>query len=193
METRSYKEIINDLRSFSSKKNQLSAEDKAQLNKYVDEIDSKSKDSKFAIFLLIIFLIGCTVMWILNGIENDDLKTDNRNKKALIESYEKIIRFDDDSTHSFIYITRDGEPITYQELMDENFELLNKNSSLKHDIKVRDSYLDLIKRQYGINVIEQGNKAWLEGAKVDSALLLLNLYRDKIKYDPQTKVWSVGR
>lgn len=193
METRSYKEIINDLRSFSSENNQLSAEDKTQLNKYVDEIDSKSKDSKFAIFLLIIFLFGCTVMWFLNSIENDDLKTDNRNKKALIESYEKIIRFDDDSTHSFIYITRDGEPITYQELMDENFELLNKNSSLKHDIKVRDRYLELIKKQYGITVIEQDNKVWLEGAKIDSALLLLNLYRDKIKYNPQTKVWSVGR
>ncbi len=200
METRTYKEIINDLRSFSSEKTQLNQDEKDQLNNYVDELESKSKDSKFAIILLFLFLAGCIVMWILSSIENDDLTNDNQYKKSLIESYEKIIRFEDDSTHSFTYKTRDGSPITYQELMDENYELLDKNlelrtrnSDLSYEIEQKDLYFDLIKRKYGINIVRENGMVWAEGAKVDSALMLLNLYRDKIKYDPQKKVWSVVR
>ena len=196
MKTRAYKEIINDLRSFSSEKTELNPEEKEQLNKYADELDSISKDSKFSVILLFIFLVGFMFMWILNSIENDDLTYDNQHKKSLIESYEKIIRFEDDSTHSFTYRTRDGLPLTYQDLMDENYELLNENSEmskqkliLEHENEKSKNYLDLIKRQYGIYVVERDNKVWVEGAKVDSALMLLNVYRDKLKYDPEKKEW----
>ena len=198
MKTRTYKEIINDLRSFSSEKTELNPEEKEQLNKYADELDSISKDSKFSVILLFIFLVGSLFMWILNSIENDDLTYDNQHKKSLIESYEKIIRFEDDSTHSFTYRTRDGLPLTYQDLMDENYELLNENSEmskqkliLEHENEKNKNYLDLIKRQYGIYVVERNNKVWVEGAKVDSALMLLNVYRDKLKYDPEKKEWWV--
>ena len=198
MKTRAYKEIINDLRSFSSEKTELNPEEKEQLNKYADELDSISKDSKFSVILLFIFLVGFMFMWILNSIENDDLTYDNQHKKSLIESYEKIIRFEDDSTHSFTYRTRDGLPLTYQDLMDENYELLNENSEmskqkliLEHENEKSKNYLDLIKRQYGIYVVERDNKVWVEGAKVDSALMLLNVYRDKLKYDPEKKEWWV--
>ena len=139
-------------------------------------------------------------MWILSSIEIDDLTHDNQYKKSLIESYEKIIRFEDDSIHSFTYKTRDGRPITYQELMDENYELLDENSVLRtrnsdfnYEIEQKDFYFDLIKRKYGISIVKENGMVWAEGAKVDSALMLLNLYRDKIKYDPQKKVWSVVR
>lgn len=198
MKTRAYKEIINDLRSFSSEKTELNPEEKEQLNKYADELDSISKDSKFSVILLFIFLVGSMFMWILNSIENDDLTYDNQHKKSLIESYEKIIRFEDDSTHSFTYRTRDGLPLTYQDLMDENYELLNENSEmskqkliLEHENEKNKNYLDLIKRQYGIYVVERNNKVWVEGAKVDSALMLLNVYRDKLKYDLEKKEWWV--
>lgn len=198
MKTRTYKEIINDLRSFSSEKTELNPEEKEQLNKYADELDSISKDSKFSVILLFIFLVGSMFMWILNSIENDDLTYDNQHKKSLIESYEKIIRFEDDSTHSFTYRTRDGLPLTYQDLMDENYELLNENSEmskqkliLEHENEKNKNYLDLIKRQYGIYVVERNNKVWVEGAKVDSALMLLNVYRDKLKYDLEKKEWWV--
>ncbi|MBO4840189.1 MAG: hypothetical protein J5524_03715 [Bacteroidaceae bacterium] len=193
METRTYKEIIKDIRSFSSENTQLSEEKKAQLNKCADELESKTKDNRFIVLIIFILLIGSTVMWFLSSIENDDLKYDLQYKKSLIESYEKIIRFENDSTHSFTYRTKDGIPITYQELMDENYELLNKNSSLEYQLKMRDIYLDVIRDNYGIRIKERNNQIWAEGEKVDSALLLLNLYRDKIKYDPQTKTWSVTR
>lgn len=193
MGTRTYKEIINDLRSFSSDNLQLSQEDKTRINCYSDELEIKTKNSKFTIVLLVVFLIGNTVMWILSDIENDDLRYDNQYKKSLIESYEKIIRFENDSTHSFTYKTRDGIPITYQELMDENYELLNQNSTLEYELEIKNSYLDLIKKQYGVKIIEKGDRIWAEGTKVDSALMLLNVYRDRIKYDPQRKMWSVSR
>lgn len=193
METRTYKEIINEIRDFSSENAQLSDVSKAQLNKCADEIEKKTKDTKFLFFLLLILFFGCSIMWFLLSMENDDLKLDNRNKKSLIESYEKIIRFENDSTRSFTYQTREGNPITYQELMDENLELLNRNSRLEYEIKTKDIYLDVVKKNYGIKVKERNNRIWVESEKVDSALLLLPVYRDKIKYDPQTKNWSVTR
>ena len=193
METRVYKEIINDIRGFSSENKQLSEDEKALLNKCADELESKSKYSKFIILILFILFMGCLVVLFLSSIENDNLKTDLSNKKNLIESYEKIIRFENDSTHSFTYRTKNGNAITYQELIDENFDLLKKNSNLEYEVKKRDLFLDLIKDNYGIRVKESNNQIWAEGEKVDSALLLLDLYRDKVKYDSQTKTWSVSR
>ena len=193
MKIRSYKKIINDIRVFSSENTQLSEENKAQLNKCADDLESITIDRCFINIILFIFLIGSSVMWLLSSIENEDLKVDIQNKKNRIESYEKIIRFEDDSTHSFTYQTRGGKPITYQELMDETYDLLNRNSKLEYEVKKRGIYLELIKDSYGIKLKEQNNHIWVEGEKVDSALLLLNLYRDKIKYDSQTKTWSVTR
>ena len=69
--------------------------------------------------------------------------------------------------------------------MDENYELLSENSILRYEINIKDRYLDLIKRQYGVTIIERNNKVLTEETKIDSALILLNEYRDKIKYDPQ--------
>lgn len=193
MEARTYKEIINEIRGISSGNNQLSDELKERLSKCTEEIEAKSKDSRFGLFILFVLFLGSSFMWFLSSARNDNLEIDNLNKKKLIESYEKIIRFENDSTHSFTFRTKDGNPITYQELMDENFDLMNKNSNLEYEVKTRDLYLDVIKKNYGIQVIDQDNKIWAEGAKVDSALMLLSVYRDKIKYDPQSKTWSVSR
>lgn len=196
MKTRSYKEIINDIRVFSSENSGLSEKSKEQLTKYADELENNTKEGRFGLFLLFILLVlfvGSTAMWFLSSIEIDDLKIDNRNKGYLIERYERIIKFENDSTHSFSYRIKDGKPITYQELIDENFELMQKNADLEYEIKKRDIYLDVIGNNYGVRVIERNNHIWAESPKVDSAMILLNVYRDKIKYDPQTKTWSVGR
>lgn len=145
----------------------------------------------WGIIILLILLIGSTTMWILSEIQKRDVERDNLAKKQLIESYEKIIRFENDSTHTFEYMTKDGTPITYQELMDENFMLLNLNDTLRKELSRKNSYLELIKLNYGIKIIEQNDHVWSVGEKVDSALLLLDAYRDKIKYDAQNKVWTV--
>ena len=53
--------------------------------------------------------------------------------------------------------------------------------------------LNYIKETYGIVVVENGNTYSLKADKVDSALLLLDTYRDKIKYDTKKKAWTIHR
>lgn len=53
--------------------------------------------------------------------------------------------------------------------------------------------LNYIKETYGIVVVENGNTYSLKADKVDSALLLLDTYRDKIKYDTKKKAWIIHR
>ena len=197
METRDYKDIINDLRSFSNNCEQLGDEPKNELKRYITEIERRTKkdaqNSIFVLFVLLVFFVGAMSMWLLTDIQKNDIEADSRNKALRINQYEKIIRFENDSTHTFVYRTKDGEPITYQELMDENFNLMSQNYKLNYEISKKETYLDLIKRNYGIVVKEHNQRVWTEGAKVDSALLLLEVYRDRIKYDPEKEVWLIDR
>lgn len=62
------------------------------------------------------------------------------------------------------------------ELINENYQLLRKISVLENKMK-------LIKHEYGIKVIDDGKSYYLQANKVDSALMLLDVYRDKIHYD----------
>ena len=204
MAKREYKDVIKDLKSFASDNEQLDSEGKAKLLAYINEVvDVGKKDMKdvayFLLFLLIM-LIGAIAMWIISDIRSNDLESDIKVKKEMIQDYEKIIRFENDSTHTFVYQTKNGTPITYQELMNENLDLLNHNSRLKIDLIKKDEelrtkniYLDLARKNYGIRFIEKKNCYRIEAPKVDSAMMLLELYRDKIKYNAKDKTWSVSR
>ena len=58
---------------------------------------------------------------------------------------------------------------------------------------MRDLYLDVIKEQYNIRVYERNNHIHVEADRVDSALMLLGTYRDKLKYDDPQKQWIISR
>jgi hypothetical protein len=197
MKTRDYKEIIEDLKALSSENEQLNPETRAQLEGYTAEIERKvkmdTKDNIFIVLFLIILLVGSALMWTMTYLQKKDLEIDNQRKKGVIQQYEKFIRFENDSTHTFEYRTKDGKPITYQELMDENYDLLKENANLKNDLSNKDIDLDVIRKNYGIIVKHKDHHIWAEGAKVDSALILLDVYRDRLKYDPQRKAWVVER
>lgn len=59
-----------------------------------------------------------------------------------------------------------------------------KNACEKYDIKVKTSNV----RKSGYNYISYD----ISSPKVDSALMLLPVYRNKLKYDSKNKEWSVG-
>lgn len=195
MKTRDYKDIISDLRALSSGDEQIAPETRSQLEGYTAEIERKTKkDAKdfiFTVLFLFILLVGAILMWMITDMQNKDLEMDNLQKKGVIQQYEKLIRFENDSTHTFVYRTRDGEPITYQELMDENISLLKENAELKNELSNKNVYLDVIEKNYGITVKHKDHRIWTEAAKVDSALMLLSVYRNKLRYDPQKKSWFV--
>ena len=50
---------------------------------------------------------------------------------------------------------------------------------------------ELIVKNYPIAVKRDSNRYYLEAPKVDSALILLPYYREKLQYNPETKMWII--
>lgn len=50
---------------------------------------------------------------------------------------------------------------------------------------------ELISKHYPIVVKQDSNRFYIEAPKIDSALLLLPYYRDKLSYNPETGMWYI--
>lgn len=50
---------------------------------------------------------------------------------------------------------------------------------------------ELIIKHYPIAVKQDSNRFYLDAPKIDSALLLLPYYREKLSYNPETRVWTI--
>ncbi len=50
---------------------------------------------------------------------------------------------------------------------------------------------ELISKHYPIIVKQDSNRFYIEAPKIDSALLLLPYYRDKLLYHPDTRTWTI--
>lgn len=71
----------------------------------------------------------------------------------------------------------------------DSLERLNKKTYNNYDIvKLK---LELILKNYPILVMQDSNRYYIEAPKIDSALMLLPYYRDKLTYDTITKKWSI--
>lgn len=83
----------------------------------------------------------------------------------------------------------------YNTLVHDYNELGAKYHAKSDTVVVQRLALDLIKRNYGIYFVanHKGDTRTVKilGARVDSALLLLPYYRNKLSYDQQSKAWIV--
>jgi hypothetical protein len=82
------------------------------------------------------------------------------------------------------YRSNRGKIITYNELYKENTNLKNEVYSLR-------SKLDLVQENYEITFKETDKYISINAEKIDSALLLLPYYRNKLRYDQETKTWII--
>ncbi len=92
---------------------------------------------------------------------------------------------------SINYFVRNGKPITYEELAAEKDSLLEIVAGLKYDLSVSDKKLDLVTRVLPIKIVSKDNYIHVESPQIDSALILLPYYRDRIKLDPEKGVWII--
>lgn len=146
-------------------------------------------------------------------ITNYSLK-ENKREKEIERVTERVTKYVEPG---FI---RDGKKMSSEELVatinardKESVEavrsLANKYNTLVHDynelaqklkmksdtVDIQGMALDLIKRNYGIGYSSSLNgdmrTVHIRGNKVDSALMLLPYYRQKLTYDPQSQSWMV--
>lgn len=193
MKNRSYKEVIDDLKKINN--SEIDSEEyKKDVSLYVSELDRINKrEKRVGVMTLIITLLATLFLgvfaWITDN-SNSDLQENVGEKNKIINRYESIVKnaqdSDSTSTANYTYHDEKGNIITVPSLIDENTKLLEKIDEYEFKLK-------WIKDKYGIEVKEEGNMYYLNAERVDSALQLLNIYRDKIKYDPKRKTWAVSR
>lgn len=189
---------------------QETAEDtNKKIDSYVDKIDSLTTFFKgfnklfliltsFIILLLIILIISqfYAPKVIKFNNEINDLKNDSLVRKIL--EIKEIKKNDSVTTTTYNYLVRDEQVVTYNMLSKENdslnqqLETKNKAiNNIENKVSNLQTKLNLVTKYYNIKFKESKRQISFESKQLDSAMILLDYYRDKMKYDPATDKWNI--
>ena len=192
MATRKIKDIIADMRAAvadDSKDFAVLSEKTIERAAELEALLAKEKaDDKFAIIAFSLTLLFVMAFAFITDMYNDDLREDVTQKKEIITKYEQAVRHD--TIHT--YFDENGKEITVPGLLDDNLKLMNKVSDLEYKIDLYKMKLQDIEIRYGVKVVDDKNLFHLEAKKVDSALILLPVFRDKMTYDSIKSRWTIS-
>ena len=192
MATRKISDIIADMRAAAADEGKDFATLAEETNKRAMELEAilakERADNKFAFIAFTLSILFAIAFAYINDMYNDDLREDVSQKKEIITKYEQAVRHD--TIHN--YYDESGKEITVPILLDDNLKLMNKIHDLEFKLDQYEMKLQSIEAQYGIKVVNDKNLYHLEGRKVDSALLLLPVFRDKMTYDSIKKQWTIS-
>lgn len=189
MENRTYNDIKEELGQLEAAGIDVSRYQKRAkelMEEFKSTTEKARRETRIVAMISCIFCILIVAFAAIVNLSNLNLKRDVSDKNAIIEKYEQMVRSlgIGKDRNSKLHKTN-GSPDS-NELINENYQLLQKISDLENKMK-------LIKHEYGIKVIDDGKSYYLQANKVDSALMLLDVYRDKIHYDAKKKEWIVVR
>lgn len=186
--------IIQDLKSISTTENP----NKESLDSSIENLKAFSQDCKkefkerkFLYIAVWLLLLGIIIVFNLLMDRNSVLES----KINYVESQLKYMEYRDSTfvdlmgleTDSIIvFRTRNGIPITYKQLSEENDSITQERDSIATCLKV-------ILKNYPIKIKTSNDYFWAISPQIDSALMLLPVFRDKIKYNEKEKVWSIRR
>lgn len=186
--------IIQDLKSISTTDNP----NKESLDSSIENLKAFSQDCKkefkerkFLYIAVWLLLLGIIIVFNLLMDRNSVLES----KINYVESQLKYMEYRDSTfvdlmgleTDSIIvFRTRNGIPITYKQLSEENDSIAQERDSIATCLKV-------ILKNYPIKIKTSNDYFWAISPQIDSALMLLPVFRDKIKYNEKEKVWSIRR
>lgn len=191
MATRKISDIIADMRAAAADEGKDFATLAEETNKRAMELEAilakDRADNKFAAIAFTLTILFVLAFAFITNMYNDNLLEDVTQKKEIITKYEQAVRHDTIRT----YVDQYGNEITMQSLLDDNMKLMKRISELKSENSMQDILLNDIKTLYGITIVEDKSSYYIEGKKVDSALMLLPYYRDRLSYDSVKKQWIV--
>ena len=192
MAKRTYSDIVNDIKATIADNGLDAVALRNKVSKQADELDIKIKKEKQTDTYLGIFLLALASVFIayvfISIIDNNDLRETITEKKEIIESYETIKKSDTTTT----YKDKNGQELTVPGLLQENLELMRKISDYEQKLFLYKEYINLIETVYGIKIIDKNNTVSLKAEKVDSALKVFSVHKDKLKYDSAKNQWVVS-
>lgn len=199
-------EVVDEIKKEISNNENM---DKSEIvNSLLDEanqiiVENKKADNGIGYAMLI--MIGLIIYLIFNSYQSDYqiniLNTDIVEKRNTINNlqwsdslFTKFMDLTYDSVtglRTIYYKSKNGRPITYSDLIKENDSLKVKLVNLENNNRFNELKLSLAKNNYDISFIETDSYIKIMAPKIDSALLLLPHYKNKIKYDMNKKTWNV--
>ena len=192
MAKRTYSDIVNDIKTIIADNGLDADELRNKVSGQASELENKLKKDKTADNYLGIFILAIlsafAVYVLISIMDNNDLRETIIEKTEIIESYEKITKSDTITS----YKDKNGQELTVSGLLKENLELMRKISDYEHELFLYKEYLNLIETVYGIKVIDKNNIISLKAEKVDSALKVFSVHKDKLKYDSVKNQWVIS-
>lgn len=188
--------------TFSKKIEEIISSDsmnkKTELFKLANELAEKEKEDlkmyygrrNFFIFTIIIVVFSVAGNFLLLD-RNDALN----NKIETLEYRDSLFYqfMEPDSASIITYRIKNGKTVTYHQLEKEKDSLqaqYHDMESLKEHYRIE---VGLATKNYPITFSKEGNVYSIHATQLDSALLLLPVYRDMIKYNDNTQTWTVTR
>lgn len=170
------------------------------------------KDKIFHLILIIgIITVGTTLVILI--ADNKDLNFEINKRDKLIAKTLLNDSINCEHTEKYVntvtkYITKDCELIInekkvtldefisiYSNEIKENNKLRKKEFDLNDTIKILKYQIDKIKKKYPIKLATIGEKGYLftnvESLEIDSALVLLPFFRNRMSYDRLKNQWKV--
>ncbi len=203
-----WEDIDKNIKLLESDGDEHVASAASRIKNDISELKKAIKGIQVLILWLAILSVIFAVFFLL-------LSNNNRFLKNLISS-EFELRKDSvlglTENDSFTYrITDKGKIISYSDLLAENDSLELENIKIKSDLAICNMELKFAKsdsdyNKAKINNLEKQNETYKTGngseksgivlsdedaKKIDSAFVLLNVFRKQMTYDPKTKTWSI--
>ena len=192
--------IKKSLSNLSNGKEEINSEKIDTYVKAIDEIIILFKGLKRIILFLFFGIIICFGIIILMKIY--DTKVENFNNEIKNYKTDSIVRKildikeltkNESIETSYNYLTKNGKIVTYNQLVNESDSLVKKLILKELEINSLKHKLDLAKKNYDINFFETKTAITIEAKKLDSALVLLDAFRDKMIYDKKSRKWTIKR
>lgn len=197
IEKRRMDDIISDIRKATTE-----GGGKERIEDLLSEVEAKVESWRKAdkgirnIIMLLIVLLGLGLFFILMMNDRVEiLQQEVNDKRSTIRSLQwsdslfnkyMDVRYDSATQQrSVIFISRGDSRMSYMDLAKESDSLRRKLSEAKAKVELAES-------AYDIRYRDLGDKIHIEAPRLDSALLLLEYYRNKLEYDPKEKVWRIS-
>ena len=180
------KKLINEDEPFdSSRANSL-------LTELEKQVQTNTKERKGLNNLLLLCLAIITLITSYAFYQRDE----NSIQSTKIKSLERI----DSIYNTFMQpfegsisyrVDGEGNPISYRALMAETDSMRQKNYEMERKLYDYEFELNFIKEHYPITVIRKGNTYTIKSEQIDSALMLLQVYRDRLYFDKEENSWMI--
>ena len=199
-------DILDNLNKIIDKEKNIAQ--KELIDDIIKDLDDRFKSEKKNLQTSNYTSIGLLVMGALLAVSlflaeqtSDLLYKDINEKRNVIERLKRtdsifveIMSPEVDSTtgtSGYYYATINGKVVTYPMLKQKHDSLQKIVSDLEHKRHIDSLKLYLAKKRYNIIFNETKNSISIRAPHIDSAMLLLPIYRDRISYDEHKQLWNI--